>query len=59
MILYMTKKAKNNTVVVALKGTKYIYYTMCNPKARRTAGKPKIKCRKYNPVTRKREMFGE
>jgi len=55
----MTKKTKNNTVVVALKGNKYIYYTKFNPKARRTAGKPKLKCKKYNPITRKREIFGE
>lgn len=55
----MTKKAKKNTLVVALKGTKYLYYTAANVKARRTAGKPKIKCKKYNPVTRKREIFGE
>jgi ribosomal protein L33 len=55
----MSKKTKSNTVVVALKGTKYIYYTKLNVKLRKTAGKGKLRLRKYNPVTRQREIFGE
>lgn len=55
----MSKKVKNNRIVVALKGTKYIYYAKLNVKARKLANKGKLKLRKYNPVTRKREIFGE
>jgi ribosomal protein L33 len=55
----MSKKVKNNRTVVALKGTKYNYYIKLNTKNRKTAGKEKMRLKKYNPITRKREIFRE
>jgi ribosomal protein L33 len=51
------KKGKNTTLVTPLKGTKYLYYTKVNQKTRK--GLDKIKVKKYNPITRKREIFSQ